>query len=135
MLTVGLCLSLIPRYGMAGAALAVTVARCVATAMGTFEIWRIHGLHPFSRSLWKLALAALVAALLGCFCKHQVQVATHSLVTLTAAVGLAFFGYLASLRVFRFSLQSYKSKIRIFTIADSCIAEQGIFGGGGPNVA
>ncbi len=106
-LTVGLCLSLIPRYGMVGAAVAVSVARCAATAMGTFEIWRIHGLHPFSRSLWKLALAALVAALLGCFCKHQVQVATHSLVTLTAAVCLAFFGYLASLRVFRFSLQSY----------------------------
>ena len=73
-LTVGLCRLLIPRYGMAGAAFAVTIARCVATGMGTFEIWRIHGLHPFSRSfLGKPLLATFLAGVLSYVCKQQFQ--------------------------------------------------------------
>ena len=58
---VGLCLLLIPRYGMVGAAAAVTIARSAATALGTFEIWQLHGFHPFSRSSLKLLAAGLSA--------------------------------------------------------------------------
>ena len=40
--------------GISGSA-AVSVARCAATALATFEIWRLHGFHPFTRSSLKLA--------------------------------------------------------------------------------
>jgi O-antigen/teichoic acid export membrane protein len=100
-----LCVLLIPRLGMAGAALAVTLARCIAAGMGTFEIWRIHGLHPFSRSLGKLLSATLLATILGCIWKQQFQMATtHSLLILMAAIGLVFFGYVLMLRLSRFSI-------------------------------
>lgn len=100
---VGLCILLIPRYGMVGAALAVTLARSIAAGMGTFEIWRIHGLHPFSRSLGKLLMATLVAAVVGCIWKQQFPMATaHSFLVLVAAIALVFSGYLMTLRLSRF---------------------------------
>ena len=107
-LTVGLCCLLIPRYGMVGAACAVTVARCVATGMGTFEIWRIHGLHPFSRSLVKPLLATFLAGVLSYVCKQQFQAsATPSFFMLSAAISFVLLGYAATLRLSRFSIQSY----------------------------
>jgi O-antigen/teichoic acid export membrane protein len=103
---VGLCVLLIPHYGMVGAAVGVTLARCTATGMGTFEIWRLHGLHPFSRSLEKLLLATLLTTVLGCIWKQQFPIAiAHSLLMLMVAIGLVFSGYVLTLRLSRFSIQ------------------------------
>jgi O-antigen/teichoic acid export membrane protein len=94
------------RFGMSGAALAVTLARCIAAGMGTFEIWRIHGLHPFSRSFGKLLLATALAGILGYAWNQQLQVATtQSFWVLAAAVAVVFSGYILILRLSRFSLQ------------------------------
>jgi O-antigen/teichoic acid export membrane protein len=103
---VSLCLLLIPHFGMSGAAFAVSLARCIAAGMGTFEIWRIHGLHPFSRSLGKLLLATALAAILGWAWNQQLQVATtQSFLVLAAAVAVVFSGYILILRLSRFSIQ------------------------------
>jgi O-antigen/teichoic acid export membrane protein len=103
---VSLCLLLIPRFGMSGAALAVSLARCIAAGMGTFEIWHIHDLHPFSRSLGKLLLAAGLAGILGFAWKQQLQVATtQSFLVLAVGVAVVFSGYILVLWLSRFSIQ------------------------------
>lgn len=108
---VSLCVLLIPHYGMVGAAMAVTLARCTATGMGTFEIWRLHGLHPFSPSLRKLLLAALSATVLACLWKQQLQMARlQSFPVLAAAVAVVFSGYILTLRLSRFSIQTCSSR-------------------------
>lgn len=103
---VGLCLLLIPRYGMVGAAAAVTIARSAATALGTFEIWQLHGFHPFSRSSLKLLAAGLSAGILGYLCRpHLNPSMTPSLTVLGLGVGLIVATYILALRMTRFSIE------------------------------
>lgn len=106
-LALGFCVLLIPRYGMVGAAAAVSVARCAATAMGTVEIWRLYGFHPFSSSSAKLLFAGISAGILGFFCKGLViAVPTHGLVTLGFVISAVLLTYLAALCLTRFSIQT-----------------------------
>ncbi len=108
LVVITLCVLLIPRWGMSGAALAVTISRSISAGMGTFEIWRIYGLHPFSRSLEKPILGAAVAAVLGYVWRRQLLIpTTQSLLLLTAAIGLALSGYLLTLKLSRFSIGGY----------------------------
>ncbi len=106
-LSISLCLLLIPRHGIAGAAIAVSVARCTATAMSTFEIWRLYKLHPFSTSLLKLLTAGLFTSLLGYYCNEQLRVAfAHNLMHLAFVIGFVLLSYAVALRLTRFSIQS-----------------------------
>jgi len=102
-LTVGLCLILIPAYGMAGAGAAVSLARAASACLGTFEIWRLHRFFPFSRASLKLLFAGISAAILGLVFRHHLPAAQNFL-NLGLLVGLVFFTFLATLRITRFSL-------------------------------
>jgi O-antigen/teichoic acid export membrane protein len=70
-LTVALCLVLIPRYGITGAAFSATVARVCVNAMATAELWRFLRIQPFAQDTWKLTLPTAVTLLLGLFLKMQ----------------------------------------------------------------
>jgi len=109
-LAVVLCFVLIPRYGMAGAAAAVTVARSTAAVMGTYEIWRIHHIHPFSRSSAKLLVAAAVAAALGYALERGARFHGGSgLILLVGAIAVVFISYVAVLGAARFSIRPVES--------------------------
>ncbi len=103
--TVVLCLLLIPSFGMVGAAAAVSVARCASTAMGIFEIWRLHGFHPFGPASSKLLLAGASIAILGClFWRYSGPASTQSILQLGLSAGLILTTYALALRVARFSI-------------------------------
>lgn len=106
-MAIGLCFLLIPPYGMIGAAVAVSAARCAATVLGTFEIWRIHRFHPFSRSLLKLLLSGLCIGLAGYFVRQRIfcGILPASHTNLVLLVGLLLATYLMALRLTRFSLR------------------------------
>jgi O-antigen/teichoic acid export membrane protein len=106
-MAVGLCFLLIPSYGMIGAAVAVSAARCAATVLGTFEIWRIHRFHPFSRPLLKLLLSGVCIGIVGYFVRRGVfsGVLPPSNTNLVLLVGLVLATYLMTLRLTRFSLR------------------------------
>lgn len=105
-LAVGLCFLLIPVYGMVGAAVAVSAARCAATALGTFEIWRLHRFHPFSRSLFKLLIAGFSIALVGFFFRQEILsgILPQNYPNLALLVGLILAVYFMALRITRFSI-------------------------------
>jgi O-antigen/teichoic acid export membrane protein len=65
--TVTLCLFLIPRWGVAGAALAAAIGNAIANAWCLLEVKKILGLFPYNRSYKILALPAAVtlAATIG----------------------------------------------------------------------
>jgi O-antigen/teichoic acid export membrane protein len=106
-MAVGLCFLLIPSYGMIGAAVAVSAARCAATVLGTFEIWRIHRFHPFSRPLLKLLLPGVCIGIVGYFLRRGVfsGFLPPSNSNLVLLVGLVLATYLMALRLTRFSLR------------------------------
>jgi O-antigen/teichoic acid export membrane protein len=59
--TVTLCLILVPRWGIAGAAMAAAIANAGSNAWCLVEVKKILGLFPYNRSYWGLALPAAVA--------------------------------------------------------------------------
>lgn len=59
--TVTLCLFLVPRWGIAGAAMAAAVGNAGSNAWCLVEVKKILGLFPYNRSYWGLALPAAVA--------------------------------------------------------------------------
>lgn len=65
--TVSLCLLAVPRWGIAGAALAAALGNAGTNAWLLLEVRKILGLFPYNRSYWSLALpaAAAVGASLG----------------------------------------------------------------------
>jgi O-antigen/teichoic acid export membrane protein len=104
-LSVALCFVLIPCYGMVGAAVAVTVARSMAAVMGTYEIWRLHHIHPFTRSSAKLLVAAALAAAFGYALGRGVDFqGDRGLVLLAGVIVAVFLCYAAVLGVTKFSI-------------------------------
>jgi O-antigen/teichoic acid export membrane protein len=65
--TVTLCLLLVPRWGIAGAALAAAIGNAGSNAWCLLEVKKILGLFPYNRSYWDLALpvAVTIAATFG----------------------------------------------------------------------
>lgn len=64
--TVVCCLLLVPKWGITGAALAAAVGNAGSNAWCLWEVKKVHGLFPYNRSYWRIALpavAALVATL------------------------------------------------------------------------
>ncbi len=59
--TVTLCLLLVPRWGIAGAALAAALGNAGSNAWLLLEVKKTLGLFPYNRSYWGLALPTAVA--------------------------------------------------------------------------
>lgn len=59
-LDIVLCLILIPLMGIEGAALATFVAIASLQLLQVWEVWRLAGIHPFSRGLGKIAALGVV---------------------------------------------------------------------------
>jgi len=63
--TVGCCLLMVPRWGLAGAAIAMAVGNAGSNAWCLWEVKRVLGLFPYTRGYWRLtppALASVAAA-------------------------------------------------------------------------
>lgn len=58
--TVSLCLLLVPRWGIAGAALGAAIGNAGSNAWCLLEVKKILGLFPYNRSYWSLAWPAVV---------------------------------------------------------------------------
>jgi O-antigen/teichoic acid export membrane protein len=58
--TVTLCLLLVPRWGIAGAALAAAIGNAGSNAWCLLKVKKILGLFPYNRGYWGLALPAAV---------------------------------------------------------------------------
>jgi len=90
-LTVVLCLVLIPRYGIAGAAFSATAARVCVNGMATAELWRFLHIQPFSRNIWRLAMPAASTTLVVICLKTQTLLRFQSgvpILVIAVAVGL-----------------------------------------------
>jgi O-antigen/teichoic acid export membrane protein len=59
--SVGLYLYLIPRYGIVGAASAYAVSQVTVNAVRVLQVRWLAGMSPFKKSLWKTAASALAA--------------------------------------------------------------------------
>ena len=78
----------IPRWGITGAAFAVSLSLTIGGLLRVGQVWLLYGLHPFSIELIKPVGAAL-AALLGGYVLRGL-LGTEFLVALILAVGLYF---------------------------------------------
>jgi O-antigen/teichoic acid export membrane protein len=96
LLTISLCLLLIPRWGIAGAAIAVAVARICGNAMAMLEIWSVQRLHPFSRASLKIIVAAGFAVLVGVLLKWEISPITAG--SLVFVIGTVIGTYFLALR-------------------------------------
>jgi O-antigen/teichoic acid export membrane protein len=72
-LTVLLCLFLIPRFGIAGAAFSVSSARLLSNALATIELWRLFRWQPFGGITAKLTALALPIFGFGLWVKQHWQ--------------------------------------------------------------
>ncbi len=99
-LTVAICWLAVPRYGIVGAALAVSLARVATNGLATAEIWREQGWQPFSRTTLKVAGATLFALALGLILRHAFVAGTEvSAYRLLAPIALMVASYALVLRV------------------------------------
>ena len=94
-----LCLNglLIPRWGITGAAFAVSLGLTIGGLLRVGQVWLLHGLHPFSVELIKPVTAGLVALLAGYVLRGLLG--TDFLVALILAVGLCYFALLYCLKL------------------------------------
>lgn len=60
-LSIGLCILLIPRYGILGAAIANSAANILANLVRAFEVWTFFGIHAYNTEYLKPVLAGLLA--------------------------------------------------------------------------
>ncbi len=95
--TIVLCVFLIPHYGMLAAAFAVTMARTIANAMTTIQIWYLQRLQPFDGSTLKIIGAGAAAATLGIIFRAQLSAGGFPM--LLPAIALIFCSYLLVLRL------------------------------------
>ena len=70
-LTIVLCVQLIPHFGIAGAAVSVTAARVCVNGLATIELWKLEHVLPFTKDTWRLAVPAACTLALGAFLKNQ----------------------------------------------------------------
>ncbi len=104
-LTVALCLLLVPKYGVLGAAVAVTVSRSLANILATYEIWRIQGLQPFTMRTVRILLGALFALASGIAGKSLFRVELAGILPLFSSILLVLFSYLLALRCFGITMK------------------------------
>jgi O-antigen/teichoic acid export membrane protein len=83
---------LIPRWGMTGAAFAVSLSLTLGGLLRVGQVWVLHGLHPFSVELIKPVGAGLVALLAGYVLRGLLG--TDFLIALMLAVGIFYLGLL-----------------------------------------
>jgi O-antigen/teichoic acid export membrane protein len=89
---------LIPRWGIAGAALATVSSITITNCFATLEIWKLYRLQPFSRVALKLFAAGVVAAVLMIFWRGMVlPLLRPGLLGLAASGGVALLAYIAVL--------------------------------------
>lgn len=100
--TVCLCLLLVPPFGITGAAVAVTIARSLVNLMATAEIWHLQRIHPFSSATAKVLLAACAAAVLG-FAGWQRLGFSSTLMMVAGPMLLVLASYFALVRISRIS--------------------------------
>jgi O-antigen/teichoic acid export membrane protein len=72
-LTVLLCLLLIPRFGITGAAFSVSSARLLSNALATVELWLLFRWQPFGGLTAKLSALAAPTFGVGVWVRQQVQ--------------------------------------------------------------
>ena len=91
---------LIPRWGIAGAALATVSSITVTNFFATLEIWQLYRLQPFSRVALKLLAAGVAVAILMIFWRGMVLPRIRpGLLGLAASGGVALLAYIAALFV------------------------------------
>lgn len=85
---------LIPRWGIAGAALATVSSLTVTNFLATLEIWKLYKLQPFSRVGLKLLAAGVVVSILMIFWRDLVlPLLWPGLVGLAVSGGVALLAY------------------------------------------
>jgi O-antigen/teichoic acid export membrane protein len=89
-----LCLVLIPRSGLAGAALATVSSITVTNTLATLEIWKLYRLQPFSRITLKLLEAGVAVAIAMIWWTRSVlPLLRPRLVGLAASAGVALLAF------------------------------------------
>jgi O-antigen/teichoic acid export membrane protein len=83
---------LIPRWGITGAAFAVSLSLTIGGLLRVGQVWVLHGLHPFSVELIKPVGAGLVALLAGYVLRGLLG--ADFLIALMLAVGIFYLGLL-----------------------------------------
>ena len=93
-----LCIVLIPRWGLTGAALATVSSIVVTNCLATWEIWKLHRMHPFSHIALRLFAAGIVVATLMTYWRNLVlPLLWPGLLGLAASAGVALLAYFALL--------------------------------------
>jgi O-antigen/teichoic acid export membrane protein len=87
----------IPRWGIIGAAFAVSLSMTIGSILRVGQVWILHGLHPFSVELIKPVGAALVALLAGYFLRGLLGTDFH--VGLMLTVAIFYVGLLYSMKL------------------------------------
>jgi O-antigen/teichoic acid export membrane protein len=88
---------LIPRWGITGAAFAVSLSLTIGGLLRVGQVWLLYGLHPFSVELIKPVGAGLVALLVGYVLRGLLG--TDFVVVLMVTVGMLYLGLLYCLRL------------------------------------
>jgi O-antigen/teichoic acid export membrane protein len=88
---------LIPRWGITGAAYAVSLSLTLGGLLRVGQVWILHGLHPFSVELIKPVGAGLVALLVGYVLRSLLG--ADFLIALMLAVGIFYLGLLYCLKL------------------------------------
>lgn len=89
-----LCFILIPRWGLAGAALATVASIAVTNSLATLEIWRLYRLLPFSRIALKLVAAGIAVAIFMTYWRNLIlPILWPGLVGLAVSAGVALVAY------------------------------------------
>jgi len=91
--TVVLCLLLVPRWGIAGAALAAAIGNAAANAWCLLEVRKVLGLFPYNRSYWGFGLPAVLtlAATIGLRLGLRSVRADIAVVVLSTAISYTLF--------------------------------------------
>lgn len=97
-LTVCLCFLLIPKYGLLGAAVAVTVSRSLVNVLATYEIWRIQALQPFSMRTAKILASAIPGLCAGIVGKSLFSAGLRDIMALFLSIVLVLVSYFVAVR-------------------------------------
>jgi len=96
LLTIGLDLFLIPRWGVVGAALAASISVVTINIVRLLEVWYLLAMQPYNRSVFKPILAAVIAGVVTVYLNGQL--ALPSLLQL--ALGITFLWSIYALVLF-----------------------------------
>ncbi|MGA9565870.1 MAG: oligosaccharide flippase family protein [Candidatus Korobacteraceae bacterium] len=100
LLTIVLCVQLIPQFGIAGAAFSVTVARVCVNGLATIELWKLEHVQPFTKDIWRLVVPSVCSLAMGLFLKNQYSSRLQGgVITLAIASAALLTIYVIGLRV------------------------------------